>query len=269
MSKVITFGNFKGGVGKTTASCMFAHIMSNQGAKVLVIDFDPQANCSKFLSNSYKVPLDNFTSVYEAIEQEDLSKAVLQLSDNLHILPSAVDLVGFNRLLRARSKKEEHEHYYLDFLLKPLKASYDYVIIDVPPTISEFTNNALVASDYTLIIMMTETDSFAGAIDFKNYAEEMKQFNPNLKIIGILPYLQNKSSKIDDYIITASKNEKFNIEGLLFDAHIYRRERIKRYRINGIQNEDHHDQEVHAMYEAAVKELLEKVEKNNDSLQSV
>ncbi|MFP3361723.1 AAA family ATPase, partial [Planococcus sp. SIMBA_143] len=78
------------------------------------------------------------------------------------LLPSAVDLVGFSKLLNKKVKKESNKHYYFDHLLNDLKDQYDFIIIDVPPTLSEYTNNALVASNYSLIIMQSEPDSLTG-----------------------------------------------------------------------------------------------------------
>src|SRR5699024_8582009 len=110
------------------------------------------------------------------------------------IIPSDVDLVAFQDVL---PKDKNKKHYYLDYLLEQIKDDYEYILIDVPPTISEFTNNALVASDFTLIIMQTEPDSLSGAVSFNDYVIGMKTFNPELKTIGILPYLKKKRSKID------------------------------------------------------------------------
>lgn len=265
MAKVITFGNFKGGVGKTTASCMLSFILNQKGYKVLTVDFDPQANATSFLTTTFNVNLDNFTSLYEAIEKENLKLALLNLSNGFDLLPSAVDLVAFKNLLKKKTNgNEETEHYFLDFLLNDLKDNYDFIIIDVPPTISEFTNNALTASDYTLIIMQTEPDSLSGAIDFNQYANEMKKFNSNLETIGILPYLENKRSKVDEYILETSMSDSLNIRDLVFKNHIYQRERVKRFRINGITQDDFHDKKVFKMYNIVTNELLEKVGMKNE-----
>lgn len=264
MAQVITFGNFKGGVGKTTSSVMFAYILQEQGYKTLLVDLDPQANSTSFLANTFEVSLNNFVSIYEAMEMEDLSKAVLSMSANLDLLPSAVDLVKFGDLLNQKNKGHAgNKHYYFDYLLGELKDNYDFVIIDVPPTISENTNNALVASNYSLIIMQSEPDSLAGAIDFNDYIKGMKQFNPDLEVLGVLPYLVNKRSKIDEYILEKSLSEDLNIKDLVFKSHIYERERVKRFRINGItssNNRDFHDKKTLKMYEKVVKEFLKRMD---------
>jgi len=259
MSKVITFGNFKGGVGKTTASCMFSYILQQQSYKVLLVDFDPQANSTNFLCKTFDIQLNEFVSIYEAIEQTNLRSAILNLNTNFDILPSAVDLTGYRDLIDKKAKGNK-QHYFLAFLLEGIKYDYDFVIIDVPPTISEFTNNALVSSDHTLIIMQTEPDSLIGAIEYHRHAIKMsEEFNPKLKVSGILPYLAKKRSKIDQHIMKKSLSDESKIKDYIFKNHIYERERVKRFRINGIKNEDHHDKKVFKMYNNVVEELLEKV----------
>lgn len=257
MTTVITFGNFKGGVGKTTATAMFSYLLSNKNKKVLAIDFDPQANMTNFLFKSFDAPVDKgYITLFEAMKNENLSKATVSLSHTLDIIPSDIDLIAFQELLPNDEKKK---HYLLDHVLKDIRNDYDYILIDVPPTISEFTNNALVASDYTLIIMQTEPDSLSGAISFKDYAEGMQTFNPLIKIAGILPYLKKKSSKIDEYILNISLSDNLEIRDIVFNNHIYSRERVKRFRINGITNQDHHDKNVFKMYQKVLNELLEKI----------
>src|SRR5699024_132001 len=252
MTTVITFGNFKGGVGKTTATAMFSYLLSNKNKKVLAIDFDPQANMTNFLFKSFDAPVDKgYITLFEAMKNENLSKATVSLSHTLDIIPSDIDLIAFQELLPNDEKKK---HYLLDHVLKDIRNDYDYILIDVPPTISEFTNNALVASDYTLIIMQTEPDSLSGAISFKDYAEGMQTFNTHIKIAGILTYLKKKSSKIDEYILNISLSDNLEIRDIVFNNHIYSRERVKRFRINGITNQDHHDKNVFKMYQKVLNE---------------
>src|SRR5699024_8393307 len=95
-TKVITCGNFKGGVGKTTATAMFAYLLANQNKKTLAIDFDPQANMTDFLFKSSDVTLDKgYTSLFESIKPETLSKAIVPLTVTVEIIPSDIDLIAF------------------------------------------------------------------------------------------------------------------------------------------------------------------------------
>lgn len=260
MAIKITFGNFKGGVGKTTAATICAFLLQEKKHKVLFLDFDPQGDSTRILSTTFNKDMSKFTSVYEAIVEGDLSKAKLQLSKNMDLLPSAKNLVSFTDHLNdvSKSKGADAKHFYLDFLLQQVEEDYDFIIIDVPPTISEFTNNALVASDYVLPVLQTEVSAFLQTVEFKNYVLGMQIHNPDLEIIGILPYLEKKGAKVDTYIIDQAKQQ---LDGLLFKNHIYKRERVKRYSLTGIQREDFHDKQTLKMFEKVVKEILKKVGK--------
>lgn len=273
MAKVITFGNFKGGVGKTTASCMLSYSLHRQGYKVLLLDFDPQANATGFLTTSYKVTLaDDFISIYQALEQGNLQNAILHLDSGFDLIPSGGDLVDFNNLVikNTKGQQADMEHFYLAALLNNVQSNYDFVIIDTPPTISEFTNNALLASDYTLIVMQTEPDSLLGAINYHRYIQQINamvyEFNKrnktnidNVKTLGVLPYLEKKKSRIDQYTLNKSLSDDVAIKDLILQSHVYKRERVKRFRINGIKNKDRHDKEVLKMYDAVTAEILERM----------
>ena len=261
MTKVITFGNFKGGVGKTTASCIFSYLLYKQGYKVLIVDFDPQANSTNFCSLTFDKDMTESTSLFEAIQAQDLRKCLTKLDENIDILPSAIDLSDFPRLLyKLSGKNQDKEHYYLDYLISDLKQDYDFVIIDVPPTISVFTNNALVASDYTVIILQTELDSLTGAIEYKDYVEKMIRFNSSLKILGVVPFLMNKQSKIDEFILKTASSKSHKIDHLIFNGQIYSSERVKRYRIGGITDEDWHDKNTLKMYRNVLDEIINSME---------
>lgn len=263
MAKKITFGNFKGGVGKTTASSICSFILQEKGYKVLFLDFDPQGDSTRILATTFGKSLTSFTSVYEAILEGDLKKAIMQLSPNFDLLPSGANLVSFTDHLNKVSKNKgpDAKHYYLDYLLKQIEDDYDYIIIDVPPTISEFTNNALVASDFALPILQTEISSFLQTVQFKKYVEGMKVHNPSLTILGVLPYLEKKGGKVDTYIVEQANAQ---LTGLLFKTHVYKRERIKRYALTGIKREDFHDKKALKMYEKVVDEIIKKVGNTND-----
>lgn len=262
---VITFGNFKGGVGKTTAASLTAELLQEDQKQVLLLDLDPQANATNFLTLSYDYEFpENFISLFEAIKNKNLKEATITLSDRLDLLPSGMDLGSFPRFLYSFTN-EQKESYYLDYLLRDIKNDYDYIIIDVPPTMSPFTNNALVASDYTVIVMQTELDSLTGTIDYYEYVQIMAKYNPKLQVLGIIPYLEKKRSKIDKYIYDMSLSSDFEIKDYMFANHIFDRERVKRFRVRGITNNDHHDAQTLKMYRNVKDEILEKVGDKHDA----
>ncbi|SPW87185.1 replication-associated protein RepB [Enterococcus faecium] len=99
MVKKIMFGNFKGGVGKTTNSIMTAYELAKKGYSVLVCDLDPQSNSTQLLSRTYYLqndePLTIEKTLMVALQEKDLSSAIVKVMDNLFLLPSNKDFVQF------------------------------------------------------------------------------------------------------------------------------------------------------------------------------
>lgn len=262
----LTFGNFKGGVGKTTSACMTALLLQERGYDVLFIDFDPQADSTQFLTDAFHYQLaDDYVSLYEVITQKDLRKGIISLSENLDLIPSGTDLLGFNDILRevSKGKVAGAEHFYLDALLDAIVDDYDFVIFDVPPTLNDFNYNALVASDYVLVVLQTQRKAFNQTKKYLHFIEEMQQIMehfeyPPVQHLGVLTYLQKRSGAVDAKIVEQSK-EAFG--DLLFDARIFERERVKRYDEEGINMEDHdmHDKDVFDMYNSVVDEILQRL----------
>ncbi|MEK4031321.1 ParA family protein [Pseudobacillus sp. FSL P4-0506] len=257
MTKTITFANFKGGVGKTTASVLSSYLLQKSGKKVLLVDFDPQYNATEILFKTFGVKDKLKTSLFEAIEEQDLSKAVVNITPTLDILPSEIDLAGFPMHLYSLTQDKTKQFYFLDFLLRQIKKNYNYVIIDVPPTISEFTNNAIVASDYIVVIMQTHQQSLKAAAQSYENMKILKEYNPAVKLLGVVPYLVDKRGKVDNEVIEEAK-ELF--QHYLFKNCIMKRERIKKFSKNGITDEDMHDIDVLNMYQKVVNEFLERIE---------
>ncbi|MFD0943826.1 ParA family protein [Savagea faecisuis] len=268
MATVITFGNFKGGVGKTTSACMTSILLAEKGYKTLHVDFDPQADSTEFLANVHDYELkEDYISLFESLKEDrSLKRAIISIADNLSLLPSGADLVGYERLVHEIvGDREGTEHFVLDAFLTEVRADYDVIVIDVPPTLNVYNSNALLASDAVVVVMKTQRKSLNATRKYLNFIEELnevrKHYDYNiLKVAGVLPYLQKKSSPLDDEIIKAA-NEEFS--ELLFEKHILERERIKRYDEEGIsfKQMDVHDKNVFKMYRDVTEELLQRLNK--------
>lgn len=257
MTKVITTANFKGGVGKTTAATLFSYLLQKQGKKVLLIDFDPQANATEIMLKTFKYNKKIEVSLYEAIQREDLSKAIIKLTPNFDLLPSELDLVGFTEHLHDVTNDKDKRFYLLEFLLREIKGDYEYVFIDVPPTFSAFTNNAIVASDYVALIMQTHQQSYASSVKFIDYLRDLEKYNKNIDLVGVIPYLVSPKGKVDKEVLKDADN---TFKGYMFKNQIMRRERIKLFSKNGIKEEDMHDTAVLEMYQNVINEFLERIE---------
>ena len=135
MSKVITLANFKGGVGKTTSTLNIGAGLSILNKKVLLIDLDPQFN----LTQSLGVDEENNTTIYEALTSQKNVKPVV-ITDNLHLIPSSLDLIKAELELSSQFKRE----FILSKVIESYKANYDYIIIDCPPALGLLTINSFI-----------------------------------------------------------------------------------------------------------------------------
>lgn len=153
---VILNNYFKGGVGKSKLSTMFAYLTDKFNLKVLMIDKDLQATLTKDLAKTFKVELPR-VNFYEGLKNGNLASSIVHLTDNLDLIPGTFDLMLLPKL--TRSWTFENESRLLATLLAPLKSDYDLIIIDTVPTPSVYTNNAIVASDYVMIPLQAEEES--------------------------------------------------------------------------------------------------------------
>lgn len=215
----ITVANSKGGVGKTTIIRYLSYVLSRLGFKVLVVDADPQANTTKtmLLTKNYYSEDEIFIvekTMMAGIVEKDLSKLVIPIIENLYCIPSHIDFKNFPKYLTRLygdsieglddnyKEIESKRISVLRDLIKPIKADYDFVLIDTPPTMSDFTRNAAYASNYMIMAFQTQPDSLDGVTDYIN--EEltplMEDFDLETEIVGILPNHLSKGS-IDTTVV--------------------------------------------------------------------
>ena len=156
MGETIACANQKGGVGKTTTVVNLASYLALAGDRVLVIDLDPQGNATSALG----VDRNRDRSVYDAViddaQLQELS--VPTQVDGLTLVPSSISLAGAEVELTPLEQRERR----LSGLVDPLRAEYDYVLIDCPPSLGLLTINALTAADSTLIPIQCEYFALEG-----------------------------------------------------------------------------------------------------------
>jgi chromosome partitioning protein len=182
MGKMIAVANQKGGVGKTTTTVNLSACLAGKGYKTLLIDMDPQANaCSGLGMDKDSI----HASIYLAlVGQEDARALILESNiENLHVLPSNNDLAGAEIELVDYEGRE----YQLRKVIEPLRAYYDFIIIDCPPSLGLLTINALSAADTVLVPIQTEYYALEGLGHLINTIGLIHQhLNPALSIEGIL-----------------------------------------------------------------------------------
>lgn len=267
MTKIITFGNFKGGVGKTTNATQVAYELSKRGANTLLLDLDPQANATNIMLKT-KVNLtdkiDQFdSSLMAAIQNKDLSKALVNITSNLDLIGSSSDFSLFPRVMEKQFSKYIDRVKYLNELLSPITKNYDYVIIDVPPTISLITDAALYASDWCVIVMQTQQQALDGASAFIQYMQQevIDTYKaPSLDLVGILPVLIQPGAPVDNLTLQNAE-EEFGQDNIL-PTSIHQMQRLKRYGVTGITNDSRYDEKVFEVYKQVVNDILNRIEAN-------
>ena len=176
MSKVISISNHKGGVGKTTSAINIGAGLNNLGKKVLLIDLDPQANLSQSLGL-----IDEEVNIYGALRGE-YNLQPIEIAKGLDVIPSTLDLSGAEIEMSGEAGRE----YILRELIDPIRASYDYIIIDSPPSLGLLTLNSFVASDIVLIPLQAQYLALQGVAKLVEVIDKIKKrLNKELRIGGV------------------------------------------------------------------------------------
>ncbi|WP_051973799.1 ParA family protein [Cryobacterium sp. MLB-32] len=186
-TRILTISNQKGGVGKTTTAVNLAAALARQGARVLVIDLDPQGNASTALGVEHHADM---PSVYDVIVSDVPMEDVVQKSPEfgaLYCVPATIHLAGAEIELVSLVAREQRLHRALDLYLKGLDEPFDYVFIDCPPSLGLLTINAFVAAREVLIPIQCEYYALEGLSQLlKNIQLIEKHLNPELTVSTIL-----------------------------------------------------------------------------------
>ena len=281
----ILYGNMKGGVGKTTNSVMTAYQLAKLGYKTLVCDLDPQANATQLLRRTYGLQhgtdLQINKTIMVALTEENIKSAIVNIMDNLYLLPSSEDFKNYPDFLEMKfmldkekieagdsttlqsemSKVKEQRISYFAQQLAKVRDEYDFVIIDVPPTLSIFTDSAIYATDFVIIVLQTQQRSLDGAETFFEYLQQMYNDYANIDfdILGVLAVLLKNNVGLDNQILKDAETD-FG-KDMLFNQIIRHMERLKRYDRTGIAEKgltkyDMHDTRLHYIYNTLTKEIV-------------
>ena len=179
MAKTIAIVNQKGGVGKTTTCVNLAAALKNLGLRVLVCDFDPQANST----SGFGVDKTSSPNIYDVLlNGADPAKAVAATVYG-DVLPSSKALAGASIEMIGLERRE----YQLRESLDQLKARYDYILIDCPPSLELLTLNALCAADTVLVPVQCEYYALEGLSDLLSTIRIVKRsLNPEIALEGVV-----------------------------------------------------------------------------------
>ena len=205
--KIISVINQKGGVGKTTTVINLAAGLSMKGKKILVIDLDPQGNATTGLglSNAESSEL----TIYSVLNGNKKISEVIQSTkfENLNLVTSNVDLSGLEVETAGDSRRAFKLKDELASILNDSGASYDYMLIDCPPSLSLLTIMALVASDELVVPLQTEFFALEGLTQLIKTIDRIKSnLNSSLDMRGILLTMYDKRNKLSGQVEQEARN---------------------------------------------------------------
>jgi len=211
MSRVISLCNNKGGVGKTTTAVNLPVFLAAMGKRVLLIDFDPQANATLSLGiEPKKIPL----SIYHALMGQVNPQSIIRGTPffDYEIMPASPDLAGAQIELVDKENWESK----LSHVVEAVKDDYDFIIIDSPPSLGILTMNIMVASEEILIPIQCQYLALEGLeqlLDTINLVKD--KLEENLEITGALLTMYDRRKKLSQQV---AKKVRRNFPDYVFDA---------------------------------------------------
>ena len=215
MSRVIAVSNQKGGVGKTTTSVNLSASLAALEKKVLLIDFDPQANTSSSIGIDITV---NTKTIYDLLENNcEINECIYNTKLSfLDVIPAHIDLVGIEIEFINLSDRE----YLLRNVIDRVKEKYDFIIIDCPPSLGLLTINALSAANSIIVPIQCEYLALEGLGKLLNTIKSIQKLhNSDLSIEGLLLTMYDTRLNLSNQV---KKEVKLHFNEMVFKTVIHR-----------------------------------------------
>ena len=246
----------KGGSGKTTTAINLAAALQQMGKRVLLVDLDPQANCTQSLGILEEPTYGMYEMLKDAGAGEtvDVTRAIRLTASGLALIPASLELANAELELVSMYSREK----MVKQLLRPLEDQYEYIFIDCPPAIGMLTVNALIASDYVIMPLQAEFLPLRGVKSFWHTLEKLKkQLNPNLELLGFVLTKFEPHKRMTRNILEQLETD---YAGLVFDTRIRTNIALAQAQEAGTDI-FHHDKNANGAkdYQALAEELLQKL----------
>ncbi len=207
MTSIIAISNQKGGVGKTTTTANLGAALFQMGHKVLLVDMDPQAN----LTSAFGLGDQTETSIAESLLDRKVHLPIGSIAENgkarLDLVPSSLSLASAEAALMNKLGRELR----LRDQLASIPTSYDFILIDTPPSLGLLTINALVAAEKVVIPTEARLFSLQGLQMMQDSIEEILYLNPKLQIAGILLSKLDRRLK-EEKLVSAYLRERWGAQ---------------------------------------------------------
>lgn len=219
MGRTIVIANQKGGVGKTTTAINLSASLAELGQKVLIIDMDPQGNTTSGVGVEKN---EKEYTVYELLlgECSIEDSLVESVCENLTVVPSNINLAAAEIELIGTENKE----FILRDAVASIKESYDYILIDCPPSLNVLTINAMCAADTVLVPIQCEYYALEGLSQLMHTIELVRErLNPNLEIEGVVFTMYDARTNLSLEVV---ENVKNNLDQNIYKTIIPRNVRL-------------------------------------------